>query len=434
LRQFTFEKRLPPRMPPLPTAPRLTIVIILDHANVTGGQAKVAFDSARGLKRAGHNPIVFAACGPIDPDLEREGIEIVCLGQTDILSNPSRLDAAINGLWNRDAARALRHLLARVPSENSVVHVHGWAKALSPSIAGAIEASGLPAVYTMHEYFLFCPNGGFFNYPASATCNLEPMSARCLSTNCDSRSYAQKLWRSARHAAMQHIAGLPAVFDDFIAISKYQRAIVEHRLPARAVLHTISNPIDAENLGPKNDPSAGDVIFVGRIAREKGPLLFAEAARAAGIAPVFVGDGPLWHELAGACPEARITGWKSGAEVRALMRGARALVFPSLWHEGQPLTVLEAKALGTPVIVSDGCAGREEIEDGVAGLWFANGDAASLARALVRLKDDQLVRKLSVGAYQSFWSDPPSLSRHVAAIEALYCTMLARRDSGTRAA
>jgi hypothetical protein len=233
------------RIPALPPVPPLTIVIILDHANVTGGQAKVAFDSARGLKRAGHNPIVFAACGPIDADLEREGIEIVCLGQTDILGNPSRLDAAINGLWNRDAARALRHLLARVPSVNTVVHVHGWAKALSPSIAGAIEASGLPSVYTMHEYFLFCPNGGFFNYQASATCNLEPMSARCLGTNCDSRSYAQKLWRSARNAAMQHIARLPAAFDDFIAISKYQRAIVENRLPARAVLHTISNPIDA---------------------------------------------------------------------------------------------------------------------------------------------------------------------------------------------
>ena len=39
----------------------LTVVICLDHASVTGGQAKVAFDSAIGLKAAGHRPIVFAA-------------------------------------------------------------------------------------------------------------------------------------------------------------------------------------------------------------------------------------------------------------------------------------------------------------------------------------------------------------------------------------
>ena len=394
----------------------------------------MAFDSARGLQRAGHRPIVFAACGPIDPDLEREGVEIVCLGQSDILNNPSRIDAAIRGLWNRPAAQALRLLLARVPRKSSIVHVHGWAKALSPSIAGAIAASKLPAVYTMHEYFLFCPNGGFFNYQTNSACKLEPMSAQCLATNCDSRSYAQKLWRSARHAAMRHIAGLPEIFGDYIAISKFQLPVVGARLPKGAALHIIANPVDAADLGPKSNPAAGDVIFVGRIAREKGPMLFAAAARAAGATPVFVGDGPVAGELAAAFPEARITGWKSGAEVRALMRGARALVFPSLWYEGQPLTVMEAKALGTPVIVSDGCAGREEIEDGAAGLWFASGDAASLARALARIKEDELVGALSRGAYESFWSNPPNLSRHVAAIEALYRDMLARGGTGARAA
>ena len=52
----------------------LTIVICLDHASVTGGQAKVAFDSAIGLKAAGHRPIVFAAAGPVDPLLRDNGI------------------------------------------------------------------------------------------------------------------------------------------------------------------------------------------------------------------------------------------------------------------------------------------------------------------------------------------------------------------------
>ena len=418
---------------PVATTP-LTIVIVLDHASIAGGQAKVAFDSANGLRRAGHSPIVFAACGPLDPALAKDGIEIVCLDQTDILNDPSRAGAAMRGLWNRAAAGALRQLLDRVPRQTSVVHVHGWAKALSPSIARVIAESGLPAVYTMHEYFLFCPNGGFFNYRTNAPCELEPMSAKCLATNCDSRNYAQKLWRSARHVVMQRVAKMPEAFDAFIAISKFQLAIVAPRLPETAILQVISNPIDAEDLGPKADPTAGDVIFVGRIAREKGPFLFAEAARAAGINPVFIGDGPVAGELAAACPEARIVGWKSGAEVRALMRGARALVFPSLWYEGQPLTVLETKAMGTPVIVSDGCAGREEIADGVSGLWFRNGDAASLAKALRKIQDDNYVTALSSGAYKGFWSNPLTLRRHVDAIVALYRSVLARDEHCSRAA
>jgi len=407
----------------------LTIAIVLDHASVTGGQAMVAFDSARGLKAAGHRPIVFAAAGPVDPSLEAAGVEVLCLGQYDILGDPSRARAATQGLWNRRAARALGDFLASLPRQRALVHVHGWAKALSPSIAGPIARSGLPAVATLHEYFLFCPNGGFFDYPANRPCAREPMSLACVTRNCDSRSYAQKLWRCARHVAMRQIADLPGVFADYVLISKFQRAIVAARLPPAARLHEVSNPVDVADLGPKSEPASGDFVFVGRIAREKGPLLFAEAARRAGVEPVFVGDGPIAGELAAAYPEARLLGWKPKAEVLALMRAARALVFPSLWYEGQPLTVMEAKAMGTPVAVSDGCAGREEIEDGVAGLWFGNGEPEALASALVRLKDDSLAARLSNGAYRSYWTNPPTLGRHVAAILEVYHQALSRRPS-----
>ena len=68
------------------------------------------------------------------------------------------------------------------------------------------------------------------------------------------------------------------------------------------------------------------------------------------------------------------------------MRAAKALVFPSLWYKGQPLTVLEAKALGTPVIVADRCAGRDEIAHEASGLWFAAGDAGALQAAMARLR------------------------------------------------
>ena len=142
----------------------LTVVILVDHAAVTGGQAKVAFDSARGLKQAGHRPIVFAAAGPVSDELLKSGVEIVCLGQRDLIGNDSKVAAALQGVWNAKAERALGELLAQVPRGRTVVHVHGWAKALSPSIARPIRRSLLPAAYTIHEYFLFCPNGGFYNF------------------------------------------------------------------------------------------------------------------------------------------------------------------------------------------------------------------------------------------------------------------------------
>jgi glycosyltransferase involved in cell wall biosynthesis len=406
----------------------LTIVLCLDHAFVSGGQAKVAFDSAIGLKLAGHRPIVFAATGPVHEALNAAGVEVVCLGQSDLLGNPSRMAAAVQGTWNQRAAEALGQLLRSLPPDHTIVHVHGWAKALSPSIAVPIARSGLPAVYTIHEYFLFCPNGGFYNYQKGHTCPLEPLSAACWATHCDSRNYPRKLWRNARLTLARNVAHLPEVFSDYIAISRLQIEVVGHRLPPESRLHLVSNPIDVADLGPKSSPAQGSVIFVGRISAEKGPFLFAEAARRAGIVPVFVGDGPAAAELKAKFPEARLLGWQSGPAVREAIRAARTLVFPSLWYEGQPLTVLEAKGLGTPVIVADGCAGREEIEDGLSGLWFRSGDAGNLARALHLIGDDALVARLSQGAYASFWSDPPTLPRHIERITAIYDAMLTRRS------
>ncbi len=411
----------------------LTVVICVDHASTTGGQAKVAADSAIGLKRHGHRPILFAAAGPVAPDLKTAGVEVVCLDQKDLLGNPSRIAAAFQGTWNLKAVAALRDLLATLPSGKTIVHVHGWAKALSPAIARPIAASGFPAVYTIHEYFLFCPNGGFYNYQQGHACSLEPLSAQCWATHCDSRTYSRKLWRNARLVIGRSVARLPYIFQDYIAFSNFQAQLIGKRLPAGAKLHLVPNPVAADDLGPKPTPASGDMVFVGRLSMEKGPLLFAEAARMLRIAPTFVGDGPVAAELKAKFPEAKMLGWQGPEAVRQAMRSARALVFPSLWYEGQPLTVLEAKAMGTPVIVADGCAGREDVEDGVTGLWFRGGDATDLAHALRQAQDDALISRFSAAAYAAYWTAPPTLERHIERLTNVYRSVLARESSSETA-
>ncbi len=414
------------------SAPPLTVVICADHASITGGQAKVAIDSALGLHHSGVKTIYFAAAAPVDQRLYDAGVEVVCLGQTDLLGAASRAKAMLQGTWNGLASRALGELLAQLPKQNTIVHVHGWARALSPSIARPIRASGLPAVYTVHEYFLFCPTGGFYNYPDNHICALTPLSPACFATHCDQRNYARKVWRGARLLLAKNFARLPQVFSDYVCISNFQREIVAPYLPSGARMTQISNPIDAPDLGPKESPAAGDFVFVGRLSPEKGVFLFAEAAERLGVTAVFVGDGPLAAELRQRFPSARLLGWRDGAGVRDAMRAAKALVFPSLWYEGQPLTVLEAKALGTPVIIADRCAGRDEIEHEVSGLWFSAGDAGALQAAMARLNDPALAARLSRGAYESYWREPPTLARHVERLTALYHDMLARAGRGRR--
>ena len=397
----------------------MRVVLVLDHAHINGGQAKVALDSALGLARRGHAVTVFAAVGPVDPRLAEAGIRTVCLGQDDIASTKNKLAFAAQAIWNRRAARALSAELRLCDPRDTLVHVHAFAKALSPSIGLAIRASGLPCLYTMHEFFLVCPNGGFYEYPADSICRRTPMSAACLTTNCDARSYPRKLLRVARHLGLEHVARLPELFRHVVTISDLQERVIRPLLPEGTVFHRIDNPISVGKAPPRSGPP-GDVLFVGRISTEKGAPIFAEAARLAGVRPVFVGDGPSAADLKARYPESVMLGWKGPFEVQAMMREARALVFPSIWYEGQPLTVYEALACGCPVIVSDACAGREAVEDGTNGFWFRSGDPAALAAHLVRLKDDALAERLSRAAYERYWAGPLSVDLHLDRLEQVY--------------
>ncbi len=398
----------------------MRIVIVSDHAHINGGLAKVAIDSARGFARRGYRVDYFAAVGPAEPSLAEAGVTVTLLDQPDVLSTSSLTRFGVQWLWNASAEASLTLLLASCDPAETIVHVHGWAKALSPSIGGALKRAGAPVVHTLHEYYLACPNGGFYDYGAARNCDYRAMSPGCIAHNCDSRGYHRKLMRVARHALMRYGSGLYDTARHLITISRLQRDVIAPYMPTDATFYEVGNPIDVADLGPKDDALLGDVVFVGRLSAEKGPRYFAQAARIAGVAPVFIGEGPERAALEREFPEATFLGWRTPAEVRALLRSARALVFPSVWYEGQPLTVYESLALGTPVIVSDLCAGREAVKDGETGLWFKSSDALSLAEAIATLSNDDVARRMGRAAHAAYWRDPLTLDRHLDAVAEVY--------------
>ena len=400
------------------------IVVVNDYAHIQGGGSKVAIVSAAALARRGHRVTFFAAVAPVDPDLAASGADVICLGQPDMLGDPSALRAAVRGLWNGEAGRRFAAVLNRLDPACTVVHVHGWMKALSSSVVRAATDRGFRVISTLHDYTAVCPNGGLFNYRSAAPCTLTPLSLRCIATDCDARSYGHKLWRIARHAVQQRHGGFSRPFARYVCLSDLNRSLHDGRLPGGARMETVRNPIDVAP-GPPADPARHHTfLFVGRLAREKGPLLFATAAAQAGVPAAFVGDGYLAATVRATAPQAELAGWLPADAVAHRMRHARALVFPSLWPETQGLAVSEAAALGVPAIVSDACAAREAVEDGVTGLLFRSGDAADLRRQIERCRDDALVARMGRAAHARFWADPPTVDAHARALVALYDRVL----------
>src|ERR1700688_285816 len=100
--------------------PALTVVLVCDHAHVSGGLSSVAITSARELRARGHNVIFFAATGPVCPTLSGGGIEVICLNQPDMLGDPVRTRAALRAFWNWKAADALGHRLRQLNPARSI--------------------------------------------------------------------------------------------------------------------------------------------------------------------------------------------------------------------------------------------------------------------------------------------------------------------------
>ncbi|HEY6816343.1 MAG TPA: glycosyltransferase family 4 protein [Croceibacterium sp.] len=404
-------------------------MIVNDRAVPKGGASAVALQSAVALARAGVPVTVFAGGTAIWEELAPAGVRTVLVDTAEIGDETVRGKAALRSLWNRDAARALGALLAQLPRPGTVVHIHSWGKGLSPSVFAAASRAGVPVVATLHDYGFVCPNAGLHVFPTGKPCELRPMSLGCLACNCDARSRLHKLWRIARQLSLEQVARAPLIIDRLIAVSDYAAEIYRPLLPAEARLTVVPNPIDATDRGPADPASHRDIVFVGRLSREKGALLLAEAAARLGLAPVYVGEGELAAEVLARCPAATVTGWLDREGVTARIRAARAVVLPATWRETQGMVVPEALANGVPVVVSSGTAPASVVPDGETGLCFENGSLDDLCRVLARLDDDDLVRRMGCTGYDRYWSAPADMAHHLAGLLAVYGEAVAGRDA-----
>lgn len=402
----------------------IDVIVINDFAESNGGAAQVALASALGLAAGGHRVTIFSAVPPVEAVPSHPNLTLVVTGQHEIALDPNRFRAMVQGLWNSRARRMLRLTLQDFDSKNTIVHLHGWSKALSSSVVRECVDKKFSVVCTLHDYFVACPNGGFYNFRTHEICHLDPLSARCVLENCDSRSYAQKSWRVARQIVQREFGGIPDGIMAFIAVSNFSKALLQPYLPKGRRLFEIRNPVISEKSPPALLDEKSPFLYVGRLSPEKGGVLLASAAANLDCGLVYVGEGVSRSEIEMRNHKARFTGWLPRSEALKWVRRARALILPSLWYETQGLVVSEAAALGVPAIVPDTSAARELVRDGCTGLWFKGGDAISLRAAMERLMVTEVAQDMGRSAYDQYWKNPPTIRSHVLNLEQAYTETL----------
>jgi glycosyltransferase involved in cell wall biosynthesis len=384
---------------PVTDAAPLRILQIHTHYRQAGGEDGVVATELGLLRSAGHEVLAARA------------------------SNPTGAAAAASfagAAWNPAAAHRIRRVATQFRPD--VAHVHNTWFALSPAVLSELQKLDVPVVMTLHNYRLICAAATLFRDGAPCHDCLGTGPRPALTHRCYRDSRAQSAVAAATIALHDRRQTWHRDVDRFVALTGFGRErFVEGGLPPDRI-EIKANSVD--DPGPRQHPPSASrtVLCVGRLSDEKGVKVLLDAwARTTGeLELVIVGSGPLEAALKRrARGTVTFTGPLPQERVQALMLGARALVFPSVCYEGQPLVPLEAAAAGLPVLLSDHGAMAGLFPHGAEPLRFRPGDAEALGSRLDTLLDDDFVDRfgaLTRQSYETYYTHSVALHR----LEAIY--------------
>lgn len=300
-------------------------------------------------------------------------------------------------LDNRVARAALRRTLAEFTPE--VVHLHNYYHLLSPGVLAELAhykaRTAARVVMTAHDYHLVCPNSGATWYrgdePVPADLDRVRSWRYLLSRRWDRRGRLYSALKVAQHVRHYRQTDRRHVIDLVICPSRVMQQAV-----ARAARPTVwlPNPNPPSRPVRVKRPAELTFVFAGRVEPEKGLLRFLN------LLPVdfpgrflVLGDGmerPTAEAIVhinGLADRVAFLGRRPHAEAMEIIAGAHVLVLPSRWDENYPLSLIEALAAGTNLLVADRGGMREIVHDAGVGYRFVPDDATSLADQLRAIRD-----------------------------------------------
>jgi len=165
--------------------------------------------------------------------------------------------------------------------------------------------------------------------------------------------------------------------------------------------------VDLDEFNYVPEPSDGKIrmIFTARMVKEKGTITLIEAAEKLrgefGQKAEFLlcgdlsnnPDGIKKEELEARCDGVYLQWLGFRRDVRDLLMASHIMAFPSYYREGVPLSLIEACAIGRPIVTCDSIGCRDTVEDGVNGFLVSPRDSDALAEKLRVLILDKPLRE-----------------------------------------
>ncbi|MCC9135059.1 glycosyltransferase family 4 protein [Pontibacter silvestris] len=293
--------------------------------------------------------------------------------------------------YNSDSAVALEKEIQEFRPQ--IIHVHNFFYIASPAVFYVAHKHHIPVVLTVHNFRMICAGALLLrDGKVCEKCIHSKFPVDGIIHGC----YGGSAMQTAHLTCMTSFHKLAGTWR-----KKVTRYIVLNNF-AKRKLHNSSLGLKSDQIAVKPNcvPDNGYTlpndredyfVFVGRLSQEKGIDVLLKARDRFPFKLKIIGTGPLEElvqEYAAKYDDVEYCGFQNSSFITEMLKKSKGLIFPSVWYEGMPITILEAFSTGTPVIASDIDNINEIVENNVNGIHFRLGDSDSLADALKTFNPD----------------------------------------------
>jgi len=378
-------------------------------------------------KQSGGEDSVFQAESDL---LKQYGNEVEHLRYENSLIK-TFMDKCISGIltiYNPISAHVLKVKI--LDFNPDVIHVHNFLPLISPSIFSLAKKLDIPIILTLHNYRLICPSATLFfrgKIYEKSIHTIFPFDAIWKGVYRNSRiQTAIVVIMIAIHNSM---GTWKSKVSGYIALTRFAKekfvgssiSILESKI--------FIKPNFVVDNGKGNLVRENFFLFIGRLTPEKGIETLINAVNIYKFKLVIIGDGPMKEMVEDVARKNSVItylGIQSRLTVFDYLKRCKALLFPSIWYEGFPVTILEAFSTSTPVIASNLGSMKEIIQDKVNGLHFNPGDALHLISKIISISENRdLALSMSNNARMSY-EENYTPSKNYEQLERIYKNVISK--------
>lgn len=361
-------------------AKKLKILQVHNYYQIPGGEDTVVANEKKLLEDHGHTVIQYSRN---NSELKR-------------FSKLKKLLLPFTTIFNPKTYREVKQIIQE--QQINVVHVHNTLNLISPAVYYAALSCKVPVVQTIHNFRLLCPGATF--YRDGRICeDCVQKGLRCaVKHGCYRGSKAQTLIC----AVSTWIHRMTRVYGklNYVCLTEFNKEKLlnlRQIKPNKVFVKPNFVSTKLNEIVPIQERE-NRFIFAGRIDKLKGVDILLEAWKFMGEkAPklLICGTGPMeaWcrdYIQKNNLVNVNMLGFVPNEEAKKLIANSRALILPTQWYEGFPMTIVEAYSVGTPVVGSDFGNVGSVIVDGVTGMKCNTQIASELARSLSKyIVDDR---------------------------------------------